>query len=159
MTTELTTTSIVSLFDTTKEQRSSFVQDLISRVTEGHEDPVKVHYAIKCMEEIIKSITTDPLYKNCVLTEAEKHGKKFAYRNSEIQIKEAGVKYDYTKCGDIEYDTLIKQKEQLDTVIKDREIFLKTVPASGMNLLIDDEVVQIYPPSKSSTTTVQVTLK
>lgn len=159
MTQELTTSSIVSLFDTTKEERKSFISDLIERVTEGHIDPVKAHYSIKCMEEIIKAITSDDNYKKCVLGEAEKHGKKFGYKNSEIQIKEAGVKYDYTKCNDVEYDTLVKQKEQLDIVIKDREGFLKNLPPLGMNVLIDDEIVKIYPPAKSSTTTVQVTLK
>jgi hypothetical protein len=157
--TELTTTSIVSLFDTTKEERISFVRDLVERVSEGQTDPIKAHYSIKCMEEIIKNILADDLYKRCVLDEAEKNGKKFTYRNSEIQIKEAGVKYDYTQCGDPELLELYEAKAKIDTEIKAKEQFLRQLPTGGLQIVIDDEFLTAYPPAKSSTTTVQVTLK
>jgi hypothetical protein len=49
--------------------------------------------------------------------------------------------------------------EQANEVLKARQDFLKTVPSKGMELKVDDEVVTVYPPSKSSTTSIAVTLK
>lgn len=159
MTQEITTSSLVSLFDTTKEERQSFVADLIMRITDGHLDPIKAHYSLKCMEEILKAIMNDPAYKDTVLTEAEKYGRKFNYKNSELQIKEAGVKYDYSLCGHYELFKLTAEVEALNSQIKAYQELLRKVPEEGMEIVIDDEVVKVYPPSKSSTTTVQVTLK
>lgn len=159
MTQEITTSSLVSLFDTTKEERISFVQDLVNRVTDGHLDPIKAHYSLKCMEEILKNILNDKNYKDCVLTEAEKHGKKFQYKNSELQIKEAGVKYDYSHCNHHLLLQLQNQVDALNDQIKAYQDLLKKVPADGMEIVIEDEVVRVYPPAKSSTTTLTVTLK
>lgn len=156
---EITTSSIVSLFDTTKEERTTFVQDLVNRITDGHLDPIKAHYSLKCMEEIIKNILGNKEYKDCVLLEAEKNGKKFQYKNSELVIKETGVKYDYTHCG---HHTLLQLQSQADALneqIKAYQDLLKKVPEEGMEMIIEDEVVRVYPPAKSSTTTLTVTLK
>jgi hypothetical protein len=46
---DLTTTGILSLLDTTKEQRASFVADLIDKLQDGLADPVKVHLQVKKM--------------------------------------------------------------------------------------------------------------
>lgn len=156
---EITTSSIVSLFDTTKEERSSFVLDLVNRITDGQLDPIKAHYSLKCMEEILKNILNNKDYKDCLLMEAEKHGKKFSYRNSELQIKEAGVKYDYSHCGHHQLLQLQGQVDALNEQVKAYQEFLKKVPTDGMEIVIEDEVVRVYPPAKSSTTTLTVTLK
>lgn len=159
MTNEMTTTSVITLFETDKQQRETFVRDFVARVTEGEIDPVKAHYSLKCMEQIIKGISDDSMYKVTVLDAAEKHGKKFGYMNSEISIREAGVKYDYSKCNDPEYLELVEKLKNLNEAVKEREAWLKNIPSTGINVMIDDELVHITPPSKTSSTTVVVTLK
>jgi hypothetical protein len=160
MTNELTTTSILALFQTTKEERQSFALALINEIESGNVDPLKVHLQVKCMEDIIKLLNSNTVYKTAVLDAAEKHGQKsFDYQNSKVEIKETGVKYDYSQCGDPVLKELLDRKEDIDIILKGRETFLKTVPEKGMELKIDDEIVTVYPPSKSSTTSIAVTLK
>ena len=160
MTNELTTTSILSLFETTKEQRQSFALGIIDALQAGEVDPLKVHLQVKCMESIIKLLNENTIYKQSILEAAEKHGQKsFEYMNSKVEIKEMGTKYDYSQCGDPIYRRLFDQKEFVDSEVKVREKFLQTVPAKGMELVIEDEVVTVYPPSRSSTTSVAITLK
>lgn len=156
---QLSTTSVVSLFDTTKDERKHFVSDFLARYYSGDVSPLKAHYAIKCMEEIIKSITADHNYKEILLEEAYKNGKKFEYQNAEVSIKEAGVKYDYSKSGDAQLIELYEKQDELAKKIKQREEFLKNLPEAGLEILVGDELVKVYPPSKTSTTTVQFSLK
>jgi len=155
----LTTTSILSLFQTDKAQRFSFVRDVINRILVGDADPIKVHLQVKAMEEIIKEITSDPQYRDALLDESQKQGKTFERYNGKFSIKEVGVKYDYLMCGDPDMDELLLKKAELDSKIKARETFLKTVPQSGLDVVTEHgELVKIYPPIKTSTTTVTVSL-
>ena len=157
---ELTTTSIISLFDTNKEERERFVSLVIDQLQEGNADAMKTHYALKCMEDIIANILANNNYREIVLSEAQKYGgKKFEYRNSEISIKETGVKYDFSMCNDPEYLDMKDRITQLTAQMKEKEAFLKRLPEGGINVVIDDEVVHVFPPSKSSTTTIAVSLK
>jgi len=167
---ELTAPSILSLFETNKEQRKSFVTDVVERLRNGEIDPLKVHLQVKAMEEIITTLTsTDEKknknftlaidYKNMLLRSAEQHGKKFQLHNAEFSIKEAGTVYDWSKCEDPELNELLAQEKALKEKIKAKQDFLKTVPASGIEIRFGDELVTVYPPAKSSTTSVSVTLK
>lgn len=159
MSNEITTASIISLFDLTTDGRQKVVTDMISRIEEGWLDPIMAHYSIKNMEDILDQVKANPVYKDMVLSAAEKMGKSFEYKNSKVDIRETGVKYDYSKCGDPIMNEMVAQRDQLNARIKDREKFLRSIPAGGMQVLEDDEIVQVYPPSKSSTTTVAMTLK
>jgi hypothetical protein len=156
----LTTNNILSLFQTTKSERQSFISDVINKVESGEVDAIKIHAQLKKMEDIVKSITSNTTYKEYLINEVEKNGKKFECFNSEFSLKEAGVTYDYSNCNDTEITHLQKEYENLSNAIKIRQNFLKTVPAEGMDILTSDgEVIKIYPPFKSSTTTVNVILK
>lgn len=157
---QLPATSILSLFETDKKQRESFVADVVGRVDSGNVDPLKVHIHLKCIEEILKSILNTDTYRRAVLDEAAKYpGKTFELYNSEISVRETGVKYDYSKCNDPYLFSKLAEMQALESVIKRRQDFLKTVPAEGMPVMIDDELVTVYPPAKSSTTAATIKLK
>src|SRR5688572_219376 len=127
---DLTTTSILALFETNKEQRQSFALDVISKLESGEVDPLQVHLWVKCIEDITKLMIENTVYKSIVLEEAQKRGEKsFPYRNAKIEIKEVGTKYDFTKCGDPIYDQLEQMSESIKASLKERADFLKTVPA------------------------------
>ncbi len=161
MTTELTTTSILALFETNKEQRQSFTLALIDEMEQGNVDPLKVHLQVKCMEDIIKLLNSNTVYKKAILDAAEKYGEKsFTYQNAKVEIKETGTKYDFSKCGDTVYQMLEQRSESAAADLKQREAFLKNVPSKGMEIITDDgEAITVYPPSKSSTTSIAITLK
>lgn len=158
---ELSATSILSLFDTTKEQRKSFVSNIVNRMNNGDISALNVHIQVKCMEDIIKQLLASPEYKIFVLDEASKHdGNRFELHNSEVSIKETGVRYDYVPCGDPVYMQLAKKFALAQEALKEREDFLKKIPKKGLEILHEDgELIKIYPPYKSSTTSVVISLK
>lgn len=159
MTNDLMPTSIVALFETTKSERQSFVLNIVDALETT--DPLKVHLQVKCMEDVIKQLNANTVYKRSILEAAEKLGKTFEINAAKFEIKETGVKYDYSQCNDDEMATLLKEQEELTAKIKAREAFLKTVPPKGMAVVMEGtgEVLTVYPPAKSSTTSVAVTLK
>lgn len=154
---ELTTTSTLALFETTKEQRKTFVNSIIEQVINGEVDVLKVHMQAKCTEQLMKELTDNPHYKTELLDAAQKHGKKFETYNSEFRVKEAGVKWDYSNCNDSYYDALVSDMKTMQEKIKVREKFLQTLPPSGV--ASPDTGEMLYPAIKTSTTIVQCTLK
>jgi hypothetical protein len=155
----LITTTDLSLFETSKADRHEFAQSVIQGIKDGNSDPLKVHHQVKCLEDLIKSITNDPDYKVLTLSEASKYGKSFDHYNARFEIKEMGVKYDYSVCNDPVYNKLKAQLTVLEDEIKAREKYLKAIPTSGIEQLFEDEIVKVYPPNKTSTTTITVNLK
>jgi len=152
-------TSTLQLFETSKQERQAFVSDLIAKVDNGLTDPLKVHLQLKCLEDIVKQMTSNVVFKDILLNEASKMGKSFEYQNARFDIKEVGVKYDYSRTGDPIILELLEKQEELDKKVKARQEFLKTIQSEGQEILIGDEVIRVFPPSKSSTTSVSVTLK
>lgn len=170
---QLTATSILALFETNKEQRATFVDDLINRIEAGSIDPLKIHLHLKCMEDIINKLTVldekkNPLfarakyYRDSLLEAASKYGaKKFDFMSASIEIKETGVKYDFGKCDDPELIMLYAKQAEIDKAVKERETLLKTVPPKGLTLTNTEtgETYTVYAPSKSSTTSIAISLK
>lgn len=162
MTQDLTTTSILALFETTKEQRESFVVDLTRRIDNGDVDPLLIHLQVKCMEDVIKLINSNTNYKAALLEASERMGEKsFQFHNAKFEIKEVGTKYDFSNCGDHQHQRLSQKVESFSNELKDREKFLKTLTPKGLSVVDEEtgEMLTIYPPSKTSTTSVAVTLK
>jgi len=169
---EISTISSLALFDTNKAGRLSFAEDVVSRLRDEQADPLKVHICIKAMEEIISTFTVldekknkNPWiakeYRELLLSAAEKNGKKFMFNNAEFSIKEVGASYDFSKCDDSELTSLLALQEDIKAKVESRKTFLKALPLSGMEILDKEtgEMFTIYPPSKSSTTAVSVSLK
>ena len=161
MSNKLTVQSILSLFQTDKAQRATFVSDIIARLEEGNAKPLEVHLQAKAMIEIAEALIADNTYRDILLEEATKYGKAFDYQNAKFSIREVGTKYDYSQCGDLMLAELQERSERAAKALKERQDFLKVVPTSGV--LFTDEITgetyKIYPPSKTSTTSVAVTLK
>jgi hypothetical protein len=168
MTQELTAPSILSLFETNRDQRTSFVKDIITRLQNGEVDPLEIHLQIKSMEDVINQLTnTDEKknknfalakeYKEMLIEAASKHGKSFELHNAKFEQKEVGTKYDYSVCEDESYNELSKQMEDLKAKIKEREKFLQNVPEGGIADPTNGNMV--YRAAKSSTTSIALTLK
>jgi hypothetical protein len=149
---ELTTTGILSLLDTTKSERASFVADLVDKLKDGLADPIKVHLQVKKMEDLLTQIKESKEYKDLVMDDAVKYGKKFELYGGAFDIRSGASRYDFS--NDAEH-TELKEK------LKQREAFLKSVPQSGIETVTKDgEIVIIYPPLKTpSADIIAVTLK
>lgn len=165
---ELPATSILALMDTTKAQRRTFAEQVVQAIEDGNVNPLLIHCQIKAMENLLKQFTDSKeggelreRYMAAVLLEAAKHGKTFDYHSGKFTVKEAGHKYDYSQCGDLDLLKDMAVLEQLSEDVKNRQEFLRKVPAKGMTEVVEvtGEVRTIYPPSCTSTTTIAVTLK
>lgn len=148
-----------SLIHSDKSQREQFVSDILRAVDAGEVSALQTHLFLKSIEDVVKRVYSSDWYKNQVTEEAQKYGKSFDYGNAKIEVKETGVKYDYSVCNDPVLKSLREIQVSTDKQVKEREEFLKRVPSVGMEVLIEDEVVTLFPPSKSGTTSVAVTLK
>jgi hypothetical protein len=153
----LTPSSTLALFETNKAQRNNFVQELINQMEDGFSSPLDIQMNIKCLEDIVEQLKKDSRYKQLVMDEAYKNGHKFNYRNSEMAIQEMGVKYDYSQCNDSVMDDILKREDIIKKEKDERIKFLKTIPIEGVVNPSTGEM--IYPPTKSSTTTLVVKLK
>jgi hypothetical protein len=157
----------LSLICSDKKTRKAFCAHVLEQIEEGYVDALRVHTYIKNMEAILDTFTDEKKgyelatrYKASLLTEAEKYGKQFEKYNATFQIKEAGTKLDWTVCNDIVLNELLDLQKATDKLIKNRQEYLRTLPAKGVETVDEEtgEVVMLYPPAKSSTTTVSVSL-
>ena len=145
---------VLTLLPSTKQQVIIFTDSLIESVKNGEKSALEVKSFLKVVEIIAKSF--DDGTKENQRKEADLYNEKtFSYSCFEIEKSEVGVKYDYLKCGDIEYNDLSNQLKVLTDKIKKRESFLKTITSklNVLNVLNDEtgEVYEIYPPLRTST--------
>ncbi len=137
---------------------SYYVDQVVKSIQDGEQNPLDVHLSRVKMEKILKEINDNPDIQDAVMKEFEKYGERIVeYKGALLQQQEAGVKYDFSGCGDPVMDEYLRQLDDMKLKMKEREKFLKNIPVSG---IVDPETGSfIYPPSKSSKTTIKTTLK
>jgi len=114
---------------------------------------------IALMETFIKQIKSNDEFKSYALDEVAKHGKEFkSASGAKIAPMESGITYHFDFCNDPILTQLLADQEELEIKISDRKAFLKTLPIEGMEIRHEDELIEIYPPAKTSTSTYKVTL-
>ncbi|MCA6488475.1 MAG: hypothetical protein IM551_00435 [Chitinophagaceae bacterium] len=152
---------LIKFNHTTKEERTQLVREIFDEVLNGRINPLELHLRLKSAEEVIKQLTGLEPYKAILLDEAQKHGKSFNYQAAKIDIREFVVKYDYSMSGSAELEELYKKQEAISERIKLLETYHKGLPAAGVQVLVHPhgELETHYPPAKTSTTSVAVTLK
>ena len=156
-------TSLPQIFTGTAPSKTEIEEQskiIIDQIMEGGDvNPLRVASTIKSLELAAKTIKEG--ISEYMLTEANKYEtKSFDFDGHKFQVKETGVKYDYSLCNDPIYKQLKKDEVELAGKIKAREAFLKSI--SDQQTIVDEdtgEVVTILPPSKSGTTSVTITLK
>jgi hypothetical protein len=138
-----------------KEQSIALLKDL----DEGHITPLQLAAQLKFVEDIITNVKEE--LRQRVVSEQSKYGKeKMTYHGATFDIKEAGVKYDYSHCDDTIWNELKQQLDALNDKIKEREAFLKSLKERFT--YIDEstgEIITLYPPQRKSTTTYSVLWK
>lgn len=170
---EMSATSIVALFETTPQQRNSFVQGILEAVESGNTPALKVLAQLKSMEAIIATLTDKnpktnkqadkaKLFSSYVLDAAKPYpGKEFRLYGATFEKKEVGTKYDYSQCNDPELPALELAAFEADEALKARQTFLRNLPEQGIEIPDKEtgEIALVMSPSKSSTTSLTVSLK
>jgi len=151
-----TVVSTLSILPSTKDEIKSFAAKLEYELENGVVNPLDLLKAQKCIEKTFDAVK--PKLMGLALTEAEKYGKSFEYKGIKIEQAEVGAKYDYSSCGHIDYDLLCKQIDELLVKKKDYETMLKTLKDATNMISNDGETMTVYPPKKSSTSSLKVTL-
>lgn len=132
-------------------------QNAINAVINGEVDPITAHINISRMEAAIKAFKDHPQVKAITLDELSKYGKKQAFGDCTLEMREGAVKYDFSACNDSTLAEMYASRDTLLADIKARENTLKNLPLSGMVNPDTGEVV--YPPAKSSKTIIATTFK
>jgi hypothetical protein len=151
-------TSLLNLNPTNKQEAESFASKLTEAVESGMINPLELHVKLNAMKKAIDDVQKNT--REFVMREANKyHEKSFEAFTAKIEKSETGVKYDFTKCYDSEWQLAAQQEQEFAEQRKEREAFLKTLKAPLNMVTEDGEAITIYPPEKSSTSFIKVTLK
>ena len=133
-----------SIMLTTKSEQQTAANCFISGILEGERNPLEFIIWIKGLMESFNLTLKDDRVKDLILNEIDKNGGKEASAfGVKFQQKEMGVSYDYTVCGDPEYDQLASEMEDLKARMKEREKFLLGIPAEGLPM-VDQETGDCY---------------
>ena len=145
--------------EVTKTQLRIIAQQTIINLMETG-NVIDMADAFAKVEMLIKDIKSSPAYIDYLREEVNKYGKSHTTSSgTKIELAEVGTKYDYQTCGDALLDELDNQLLKIENAIKERQTFLKTLPVSGMDVIMEGgEVCKLYPPIKVSTSSVKVTI-
>ena len=117
--------------------------------------------AIAKMELLIKEIRGSKEWVAYLREEVSKYGKDFTTSSgTKIELAEVGTKYDFNNCNDEILSGLLKAEEDISESVKKRKEFLKMLPVEGCDIITSEgEVVKIFPPSKTSTSSVKLSIQ
>lgn len=144
----------------TKTQIKIIAEDLINNISCNGSFINSIEIMAK-MELLIKEIKANESFKDQALSEIEKYGKGLTTPSgTKIELSETGVKYHYENCNDEILTKLESEFAELEMKIDERKKFLKLLPSSGMDVITTDgELVKIYPPFKTSTSSFKTTIQ
>lgn len=131
-------------------------KSIVFAVAEGIEDPLETYIKIRKAKELF-----DESEKNLKpYIDGIKVNKGELYYGCEIIEKEQGVKYDYSGCGDQEWNLLNTQMIELSAKIKSRENLLKSITSPLETVNIETgETFTISAPIKSGKLGKSITIK
>lgn len=145
---------INSITQSTKAELESLAGVLFEN-SEGYE--MELYIFAKKLETLSKLL--QELSQETALNEAEKLKGKIMY-GYEINVRETGVKYDYSKCNYAPYNNLISQKKQIESEQKTMEALLKAI--SKPTEIADSEtgeILTVKPPIRTAGTSIVLTHK
>jgi len=151
-----------TLMQCSKAELNEIVETILTTVAEGDVDALQAHMHLKAVEKVLKGVFDSKQYKHFLQEEVAKHGSKsFQYMQAEVQMKEAGVTYDYSACNSRSLSKLEEQLAQAKDKLEEHLSYLKNLPKVGVEMVDTEtgEVYQLMPPIKKSSTSVVVTFK
>ena len=151
-----TAVSTLSVFPNTKEQVSLFANKLKSELENGEVNPLEIITMQKAIENVFDAVK--PTLSELARAEAEKHGKSFDFKGAKIECVEVGTKYDFSECGHLDYSDLCEKINRLTEMKKNYETMIKTYKEPQNLISLNGDVMTVYPPKKTSTSSIKVTI-
>lgn len=145
-----------------KAQIKVIAQTTVNEILDGGKDIVQISEMLTKVQLLIKEMKDSSEFNDALIYEVTKFGKGYVTPGgTKMEVGEFGTKYDFSQCGDTMFDSLEQQQKSIDEAVKERKEFLRKVPSEGMQLLdaASGEIITIYPPSKSSSTSVKFTIQ
>ncbi len=143
----------------TKADINYIANDLIQKLDDGEVSALLLLEKFKSIEKINEAVKEKMI--EIGLIELSKYPEKSVELfNSAFTAREAGTKYDFSRVNDSKYFELLEKVENAKKELKKREDFLKAIV--GHETCVNEqtsEIETIYPPIKTSSTTVIVSLK
>jgi len=130
---------------------------------DGRDDPLRWLALSKKAVELFSSIERAARAR-CPLGLAR--GEVMQAHGCAITERETGVRYDYSVCGDAEWESLTAEIAALESRKKEREAFLRNVPAprlgpEGANAspVFGPDGAELRPPLRTAALGIAVTVK
>ena len=145
---------IKSLTDATKSELNDLASILLE-VSEGRE--LDLYIFAKKLEYLSKVI--QEVSNEYALSEAEKQKGNTLY-GAKVEVKDTGVRYNFSECGYTPYDSLLSGKKQIETELKGMETLLKSI--NKKTTIVDEqsgEILEVKPPTRTSGTSIVLTIK
>lgn len=151
--------SALRLMPSKASEVARFSKGIIEAVKSGDANPLEVLVMLRSLEAV-SELVREEIEQN-VNAEADRFNEKVIERyGARIEKREVGVKYNYARSGDIEYERLKVDAETAKSRLSERETFLKALrePITLVNKETG-EVYEVNPPLKTSKSGVAVYLK
>lgn len=148
---------LISVPVLSKEEQTNVANDLVAQVINGNVDPIRAFVQMKAISEVAEQFLKHTDIVAATQAAVAECGKDAQYGGAKVAISYT-TRYDYPSSGDREYLDLMRQKEDIDTKIKARQMFLKSVTDSVE--VVDrntGEVVTISAPIPTKSSTLRVT--
>lgn len=141
----------------TKDSQATLAESLVAQVVNGSVDSVAAFLQIKAISEVCEQFLKNAQICDAVQKAVVDRGKDAAFCGGKIGLSNT-TRYDYASSGDPQYISLIKQKEDIASRIKAREMYLKAL-TDEQDVLDKStgEVIHIIPPAKNVSQSLRVT--
>lgn len=157
---------IETVIPTTKLAIQELAVQINQQLDNGEISGMELLRTFKMMEKLQAAVKDKMI--QAAIKEADRHpGKEIDALGVSFKKVEVGVKFDYSSCNDFTYNEILKQETKVKKEKDNRENFLKQIdgsmPTKGKYVDTDsgEEIVDpiLYPPVRTSTSTLQVTIK
>ncbi len=151
---------IASDWTPTKQAIEEMAQRFLLPLNEGDVNPEQMAVIIDALKKTIERIEKEarPVIAH-VLHSLYSRREEITVRGCGIELMDAGVKYDYSDCGDSVLNDLNEQAEELNKQIKAREAMLKAIPYGKSEFVANQstgEIMELKAPKRKSTETYKV---
>lgn len=142
---------------------SEYAREAVAAITEGQVDPLTAFVNINKIKKVVEEVGKNTEVTRTVVDYIGQRGdarEGLTVGDCKAQVCEAGITYDFSECSDPTLTELYTEADAIKERIKARENFLKGI--DGHMTVIDEntgEAITLYPPSRSSKTTVKLTFK
>ena len=133
----------------------------VQLIEDGDVNPLDTIVKMHAVGKLVEGVTKNIMVKDAVRAELEKYGTKTVkYEGATFQMKEVGVKYDYSTCNDPVWIRLKVRFDIAAAALKEREDMLKMMPVGGMTVVdeLTGEVFQAVRPTKSGESGYSITI-